>query len=486
MVRLPGLGSAFRLHRIECGLLWLACLWSPAAWAEAPEAAPDLDLEIEDEAPPAPPAAPATGVAPAAPDPALLARLAELEARTAALEAPPEPPPAVPWYEDRHLAFSGYLQAQGEVHQLSEDEVTPDGAYLNQDRFLVRRGRFKAQASWTYAAAVVEIDANTLKGPFVYARTAEAALRWPRPEPEAAPYARLGVGLATVPYGFELRQSSRDRMFVERTLGTRAFFPSVNDVGARLSGKLGPFVYDLGATNGVPLPTDPTVTSLDPVAHKTLVGRIGAETGHAGTWSVTGGISALRGLGFHAGDRGTKDLLLWQDANEDGLVTLNELVAAQGQVPTPSETFARWATGADLEVGFATPLGWTQLQAEGTLAANLDRGYTFADPISTGFDLRETSWSVAIVQELGSTGLAGLRVDRYDPNADLFESQRGRFLPLDASVLTIAPALGARVGRTAKVVGEWDYVVDHLGRDRRARPIDLPNDVWTLRLQVGF
>jgi hypothetical protein len=451
----------------------LAAFSAPAA-AQQPD---EVEIEVDDPVPaPVPVPVP---VPPPVPVPASAAPNA------------PSPPPPVPaasrgCQAAADLGFSGYLQPQYEVHQLSEDGVDSEGDPLNQDRFVVRRGRLRAEAEWTCLRATLELDANTVHGPFLYVRTAEASAFIPGKEEGDRPYLMVSMGQGDIPFGYELPESSRHRLFMERTQGSRALFPSDADVGAKLSGGAGPLVYDMGVQNGAPLATDPSVESLDPIAKKTLLGRFGVDSGEGEHFRISGGASALYGMGFHAGNAQTKDQLLWKDANQDGLVTLNELVASQGQAAQPSIEFERWAVGGDLEIGFRTSLGWTHLQGEAILAANLDRGYYVADPISTGFDLRESAWNLAITQDVTEWAVAGLRVDRYDPNADLFEQRRGLFAPLDASVLTVSPVLGAQLKPHAKLLFQWDYIVDFLGRNTLGQPIDLPNDVWTLRSQVEF
>ena len=271
-------------------------------------------------------------------------------------------------------------------------------------------------------------------------------------------------------------------MFTERSLASRALFPSEYDVGARLWGGLGPVRYALAAEDGRPYSG---LTSV-PVAEKTLVGRLGFAADRADTLTLGGGLSYLRGTGFHAGEAATKSQLLWSDANQDGLVTLNELEAVSGQAATPSETFARWALGGDLELAVRTPLGQTRIEAEAVMAANLDRGWLPADPVSTGYDLRELGWTVSAVQDVTQHGLVAFRAERYVPNSDLFEARRGDFIPTDTSVLTLSPAVGLRAEGLGRLVLQYDYVVDFLGRDDLGQPIDLPNDQWTLRGQVEF
>ncbi|MEQ1505655.1 MAG: hypothetical protein ABMB14_25705 [Myxococcota bacterium] len=142
--------------------------------------------------------------------------------------------------------------------------------------------------------------------------------------------------------------------------------------------------------------------------------------------------------------------------------------------------------GADLGVAFETGLGSTRLAGEATVAANLDRGYYVADPVATGYTLRELTWYGSALQDLTEHGLVGFRVDRYQPTFDQTDYRRGKYLPVDASVLTLSPLAGVRLPDRAALNLQYDYVVDLLGVDGRGEPIDLPNDRWTLTGQVEF
>jgi hypothetical protein len=386
----------------------------------------------------------------------------------------------------RGLSVSGYVQPQFERSQLSVDEVTPDGAPLNQDRFLVRRGRLRVERGFGYGHTLLEVDANTVRGPFLSLRRAEATVFYPHEDPSKPAWIALNVGVQEIPFGFELRQGAQDRVFMERSVGSLAFFRGEPDTGVRVNAAGGPLRLAVAVQNGVPLDDRPGAIAVPYQKKKTLVGRFGAESAPGARMEAAGGVSMLSGEGLRPGEPPSKAELLWRDLNQDGLVTLNELTAAPGVAVTPSETFDRWALNADAQLGVRTPLGWTRVQAEGTVASNLDRGLYIADPIATGHDLREVSWMVAVVQELGDYGLLGFRVDRYDPNVDYHEARRGLFLPEDLSILTLSPAVGVRLDGVGRIVAQYDYVVDQLGRDLNANPIDLPNDLVTVRLQMEF
>ena len=390
------------------------------------------------------------------------------------------------------LHVSGYAQPQLVHSQLSEDEVTPDGDAQNRDRFLVRRARLRLDGALPYGGASLELDGSTVYGPTVRLRRAEAFARLPHlsNEHESLPdYARLSAGLGDIPFGYELTQGSGQRLFTERSAGSRAFFVGEADVGATLSGGLGPFRYAVAAQNGVPQSESPDADNSVYTGEKTGVGRLSFEAGLPQRLELSGGVSALRGVGLHQGTPATKASLSWDDTNQDGFVNLDELEALSAQAATPSSTFDRWAVNADLQVGLRTPLGWTRVLGELTMASNLDQGYYVADPVSTGYDLRELAWNAALIQEIAlkegaPVGLVAFRADRYDGNADLFESRRGQFVPLSATQLTLSPLIGAELPGRGKLIFQYDYVVDFLGRDVTGEPVDLPNDQWTLRAQV--
>src|SRR5438128_11069084 len=73
---------------------------------------------------------------------------------------------------------TGYVQAQVEGHQDSEDQLQQGGGLLNQNRFLLRRTRLKIARDWQYGGMLVELDANTVKGPAIGLQHAEVSLAY--------------------------------------------------------------------------------------------------------------------------------------------------------------------------------------------------------------------------------------------------------------------------------------------------------------------
>jgi hypothetical protein len=351
----------------------------------------------------------------------------------------------------------------------------------------------RVSGDWRFLAFDFELDGSTTRGPFVSVRQANISALWRNPDASRPPYVMLTAGLTEAPFGHELRLGQRDLLFMERTRGSLAFFPGPVDVGLRLRGGVGVFRYDLAIMNGTPLDDRAGGRGLgsDPTAAPDYIGRLGFEA-RPRRHAIGGGVSLLHGTGFHRGQDATKNHVEWTDLNENGGIDTGELIPLPGTAATPSLTFRRWAVGADLQLALRSRAGWSQLWLEGTLASNLDRDFLVADPITLGADLRELHAYVAFLQELFGYAVVGARYDFYDPNTDLLDHRRGSFVPATASIHTISPIVGALLPAgvipyvRARLIVQYDAVLDALGRDARGVPANLKNDQLVVRVQVEF
>jgi hypothetical protein len=381
------------------------------------------------------------------------------------------------------LRVSGYIQGQFETNQASEDQLQQGGVPLNQNRFTVRRARLRLDRDWEYARGTIELDANTTRGVTVGIRRAEASILYRGGHGiNEPPLVMLTIGVMDIPFGYELLELTRERPFMERTTGGLALFPTDQDAGVRLSGALDFFHYAVAVMNGEPV--DNNGFPRDPNAEKDVLGRFGADVKPVDGFYVGGGASFATGKGFHAGQDAGKNQLVWRDADQNGAFSPNEVVLVPASGATPSKNFNRWALGLDLELALETKLGRTKLYGEGFVAQNYDRGYSPADPVVTGTDVREAGAYGALVQDVTRYGVAGFRASFYNPNADLAETRRGRLLPFSQSVVTLSPLVGLVLPGTAKLLFQYDFIFDKLGRDSRGVPADAKNNAATVRLQV--
>ncbi len=479
---------------------------APVAMAAQPEG-DDLEISADAAAKPKPATAPSAPNAASkeAPSPDLDALRNEVRAMRAELDAirarpngAPPPGPRRP-AGDAHdsdeqpapsqgaslgagLSITGYIQSQLETHQDSEDQLRQGGAPLNQDRFLVRRGRLRLIGEWQYAAAQIELNGDTTRGFAFGIQKAEASLQL-RPDPARVPIVQATMGLFDTPFGYELVESPRTRSFMERSQASRAFWPGEPDLGIRLGGGVSFFRWTIAAVNGHPI-GDKSFAGQDPTSAKDVLFRFGVDTRPRPDLAIRGSISALRGKGFHAGTDATKATVEWHDLNEDGVVQAYELQALPASSSTPSVTFDHWAVGADLQLEYTSRFGTSKLFGEVLVGQNMDRGLYVADPTLTSVDARELGYYVGFTQEVTPYGLVGLRYDYYDPNADLFDKRAGRLIPFTQTIKTLSPIVGLVLPRRAKLLFQYDVIKDFLARDLVGVPTDLKNNTWTLRLQV--
>jgi len=385
------------------------------------------------------------------------------------------------------IRLRAYVQGQYERHQDSEDQLRQGGALLNQNKFVLRRARLKLERDWQYAAVMVEIDGNSVRGPAISVQHAEASLLYRgKGETSGPPLVKGTLGLFDTPFGYELVESPRERYFAERTIANRAFFPGEPDVGARVSGQLGWLRYAAAIVNGEPKDERSGFSLQDPNGDKDFVARLGAQLTAGTGIEISGGVSVLNGTGFHKGTDATKNSVVWKDANENGQVDVGELTAVPGTAATVAQNFDRWAMGADYELTLRTPLGRTQLAGEVVVASNMDRGLYVADPILNGVDTREVAYYVGLTQEVTRYAVVGFRYESYDPNADYLDRQGGKVVPSSTSIRAYSPMVGLVLPDRARLIFQYDILRDHLARDRAGVPTDLENDAWTLRLQVSL
>jgi hypothetical protein len=389
------------------------------------------------------------------------------------------------------IGLTGFVQTDLTFRQSSEDQLnTSTGEPLNQNRFLVRRARLRATLDRTYVAGAFELDGNTVNGPAARIAGAEASLKWIGGAPAGAPPLIMGtIGLFKIPFGFEVGESDRDRLFLERTMTSRALFPGEYDVGARLLGGWRFLRYMLAFQNGEPI-GERLFPARDPNHQKDIMGRLGIDTGEDGPFTVRAGFSALTGTGLHKGTAATKPSVQWIDSNEDGSIDPSELRASPGLSATPSINFPRHALGADARLTLRlAPVGATTAYAEMYYAKDLDRAVLVADPTgalgAVGRSYRELGWYVAVMQDLTAHVTVGARYDYYNPDRDGSDQRAGRLVPNTPSysTWTLVAALQAPAGR---LIVEYDINRNHLGRDATGVPTNLKDNAVSVRGEARF
>ena len=388
------------------------------------------------------------------------------------------------------LGLTGFVQADVAFRKASEDQINPStGDPLNEDRFSIRRARLKATLERTYVAGAFELDGNTVRGPTARIAGAEGSLRLPGSGGEGTPpLIMASIGLFKIPFGYEVIESDRERLFLERSTTARALFPGEYDLGARLQGGWRFIRYALAVQNGEPV-GERAYPSRDPNHQKDWVGRLGVDGGE-GPVSFIAGFSALYGTGFHKGIAATKASFQWVDVNQNGFIDTGELQPTPGRAALPSASFSRHGLGADARVALVTPwLGHSTLYGELYYARDLDRAILPADPVGAaggvGRSYRELGWYAAFMQDLGAHLTVGARYDHYNPDRDASDTQVGVVVPNDPgySTLSLVAALTSPAGR---LIAQFDINRNHLGRDVSGVPTNLQDNALTIRGEARF
>jgi hypothetical protein len=398
-------------------------------------------------------------------------------------DAPAEKP-TIAGFETR---VGGFIQADAILsNQHSQDELDAStGAPLNQTRFLIRRARIRLDVERRFVWGSVELDANTVDGIEGGLTEADVGTNWRGVLADEESSFRTTLGLFRIPFGMEVPERDPARFFLERTTMSRAFFPGSIDLGARAEGAWGPLRFALAAMNGNPI-ADRFLPARDPNAAKDIVGRLGVESGLTRGVQFRLGFSALDGTGLHAGTPSTKDVLVWRDNNENGVVELSELENISGAAATASQNFHRFALGCDVRLSVDVPtLGALTVSGELVVAKNLDRGIEPADPVSLGRDVREFGYYLGLTQELTRVAMVGIRYDRYQPDFDAIEQRGVSVVPRDGTYSTWAFAAALRWA-PGRLILEYDVNGNALGRTRSGIPTTLADNQLALRGEVLF
>ena len=385
------------------------------------------------------------------------------------------------------VRVSGFVQTDWIIHdQESQNEINGStGQPLNQDRLTLRRGHVRVDAERGLVLGSLEVDANTTNGPQVRPIDAEISLRWPEKPDDRLPSVMATIGLLRIPFGHEVQELDYVRPFLERATMLQALFPGEFDLGMRLKLKYRFLDWALSLLNGSPI-GDKVFPDLDPVRAKEMVGRLGVDFEIAPGIRLQAGVSGDTGTGFHPGTPVTKNVLVWQDQNGDGLVEPSEIMAIGGSPATPSRTFHRFALGGDARLTVRVALlGDLSFRAEALRAVNLDRGLEVADPVGAGHDLREVGWSAGATQEVTRWAMVGARYDRYNPDGDASQARAANLVPVDRSYSTLALMAMLRYD-AARLLLEYDINRNPLGIGANGAPTTLADNALTLRGQVVF
>lgn len=301
-----------------------------------------------------------------------------------------------------------------------------DGSTTNRATFRLRRARLGLTLRTSSPfGAVFEIDPNLADRENPASGTIARRIELMASTRERVPRYEVGAGLFPVPFSRDLAEPHAARIFVERAWGTRAMFPEDADMGVRFRRRV-PSVgltVDLAVVNGVAVgePTFGRTPDLNKTKDVTARVALDLKRFEVGIGGYGGQGQVVNAQTFRVQQRPRAALVI--DALFRGRVSRN--------------------------------FPETRISGEVVVGRNMDRGVAYpfllalpADgPGLPNFDPR-SAW-LRLEQDLRALTL-GIRYDTYTPDASEPDDSRHTF----------AVALARNMGRVARVVLEFDHVLD--------------------------
>jgi hypothetical protein len=312
----------------------------------------------------------------------------------------------------KKLKLSGYVQVRWETAENKSDsvQVTGPGPTItpaNNERFYIRRGRFKATYDSSPLSQEVLYFDGSSSGSSINVRLLEAYVTLFDPWTVLHRHA-VTIGQISVPFGYEIERSSSERELPERSRAETVLFPGERDRGVKLVSQWTPQVetvvgiFNGDGINSVDYPT------ADPSSDKDFIARVRGSLGWADaavSWYGGRATTALTGP-----DVETDKTRFGLDAQ-----TFYEMPTLGG-----GSFRGELYRGTDVNADSVTKLTTTPVGA-GTSGRVLKPG-AVGSHLATEF----IGWYLMWVQNLGERTQFAARVDTYDPNLDLDHDQYWR------------------------------------------------------------
>lgn len=395
------------------------------------------------------------------------------------------------------LKISGYLQAQFQLADTAGIESFAGGNFPSgvDNRFSVRRGRFKLAYDYSLSQYVIQVDV-TEKG--VGIKDAYVSFTAPWLKSFA-----LTAGVFDRPFGYEISYSSSLRESPERSRMFQTLFPGERDLGAKLTfqpPKTSRFNFiklDAGMFSGA----GNNVVDFD--RYKDFIGHLSInKSSRSEKVKVGAGISYYNG-GWRQGTKYIYSMLPVELQDSETI----QGYAVDSLTTTTGDKLRREYFGIDAQLTLDMPFGITQLRGEyiagtqpGTEKSNTSPG---TQPTTDAY-IRNFSGAYAyLVQNIGQTRhQLVVKYDFFDPNTDISGDQIGVTTGLpkgfkatnasDARFSTLGFGWIWRFNSQVKMTAYYDWVFNettpYISSASTLKDLssDRHDNVFTLRVQYKF
>ncbi|MFM7080145.1 MAG: hypothetical protein ACKOYC_10205 [Bacteroidota bacterium] len=406
----------------------------------------------------------------------------------------------------KRIKFSGYVQPQFQIVDSAGASSVAGGNFASglKNRFMIRRGRFKAvytsvENSKGIATSQygLQIDV-TERGMTIKEGFAKLTDPWKG-------FASVTMGMFTNPFGFEVGYSSASRETPEFGRMSQTLFPNEMEVGAMLTlqgpkkSKWNKYRFDAALVNGNNAPGyGVDVSDFD--SKKDLITRLSTEqTFKDGKYGFGAGVSYYSG-GFRidsvnvykmgVSESGTNGFILDSRAVDNGTVS----IAQRGFT-------SRSYMGADLRFTFKWRAGSTTLRGEYITgeqpgSSTSSRSPNDKAPISKDIFNREFSggyfYLIHALNKLPVELVA--KYDFYDPNTAVSGDEIGKVPGTSSKATNDADLMYTTLGfginwnydQNIRLMAYYDLVTNETSSSLSGWTADKKDNVFTMRMQVKF
>lgn len=389
------------------------------------------------------------------------------------------------------LKITGYLQAQYQIADTLGAKSFAGGDFpaASDNRFMVRRGRIKFTYDAKLTKYVLQFDVSE-KGLTIK----DAYLNISDPFFNAF---SLTAGVFNRPFGYEIPYSSSSRESPERSRFTQTLFPGERDLGAMLTfqmPKASPFNFlkiDAGFFTG-----NGTNPEFD--KKKDFIGHIGIAKS-----SKSEKVKYGFGFSYYNGGVYQGKLANGRAAQTYELKTISDTVsfARIAGDSIVGSFHKRSYFGIDAQLTVETALGLSTLRGEylagkqpGTSTST--NSTTTAVPSANSYLRNISGMYLYFVQSFTGTRLGVVaKYDIYDPNTDISGDQIGLISKTgktnaatagDLKYNTLGLGIIYNFTPNVKFTAYYDMVENEISKNLNGYTSDLPDNVWTFRLQYKF
>jgi len=405
------------------------------------------------------------------------------------------------------IKISGYLQPQYQVADSTGQQSYAGGNFTDVDkRFQLRRARVKVQydaplneKGISPAQFVFQIDVTqngvTIKD--MYGKLTDKWTGW----------FSLTAGMQNRPFGYEIGYSSSMRESPERGRMSQIIFPNERDLGAMITIQ-GPktsnwnwLKLEAGLFNGTGGPSA-GINASDFDTKKDFISHL-SMTRTAGQERIKYGL----GVSFYDGGFRIDTSNVWKPGFDAAGTAGFIPVSTKADVPASKasrEYAKRKYVGVDAQFSIDWAPGLTTVRGEYIEGEQPGTSSTTVSPVAAVVtnDIYNRNFNGAyfyFLQDILQTPLQFIvKYDWYDPNTDVEGDQVGKAVTgsnvkattvTDLKYTTLGLGMAYRYNENVKFTAYWDMVENETSSNLSSGinySRDLPDDVFTLRMQVKF